>query len=81
MSDSEASAQLNALLNNLGTPFFRAGESVVYITFCCGHVFVGVRAPKRCKHCQAEPLVSEWKSTEPVTKLVETLREKYREWT
>lgn len=43
------------VLTNLCQPLLDAGAERLYVSVCCGHLYVGVRAAGGCKHCRGVP--------------------------
>jgi rubrerythrin len=42
-------------VQRLVEPFFRRGAVKVFVGKCCGRVFAGLEAPRRCRTCQKTP--------------------------
>jgi len=52
---SEIRGDLQEILERLTRPYFEQGAEEVFVSKCCGRVFVGTGKPQKCRSCTRKP--------------------------
>lgn len=68
-----SSLDVQASVLDLFRAFVRGGATEVYLSSCCGRVYVGSMAPKSCRTCSNTPQVTRVTTEEEVRAWVKSL--------
>lgn len=64
---------MEEVLKALAAPLFETGASLLHVSLCCDHLFVGVKPAGGCKHCKKTPVHVEMPSLDDAATVLKQL--------